>query len=153
SRVLADALFLVQTQFRRKSVRVEEDFAAELPPARGIRNKLQQVAVNLLQNAFQAVGDGGLVRLATRASGGFVDMVVSDDGPGIPAETRDRIFDPFFTTKPTGIGTGLGLSITYGIVQEHGGSIELQGHGRDGGATFTVHIPMEEGQGEPCSSS
>ena len=141
AQLLTDSVFLVQTQFKGRSVEVIEDFAADVPPAHGNANKLQQVAVNLLQNAFQAVGVGGRIRVAAQVTlEGHVDMVVSDNGHGIPAEVRDRIFDPFFTTKGTGEGTGLGLSITYGIVQEHGGTITLNTR-QGGGAVFTVRLP------------
>ncbi|MFH1531814.1 MAG: ATP-binding protein [Pseudomonadota bacterium] len=149
AKVLSDALFLVQTQFKKKLVTLVETFDDDAPRAHGNANKLQQVAVNLLQNAFQATPEGGRVCVATRpAKGDFVDMVVSDNGPGIPQELKDRIFDPFFTTKPLGAGTGLGLSITYGIVQEHEGTISLEEPGTDGGATFVVRLPAE-GRG-PC---
>ncbi len=141
ARVLTDSVFLVNTQFKGKAVEIIEDFGADVPLAHGNANKLQQVAVNLLQNAFQAVDARGRIRVATQVTlEGHVDMVVSDDGHGIPAEVRDRIFDPFFTTKDTGVGTGLGLSITYGIVQEHGGTITLDTR-PGGGATFTVRLP------------
>ncbi len=145
SRVLSDALFLVKTQFKQKAVDVVEDFDVTAPHAHGNSNKLQQVALNLLQNAFHAVPEGGRVRVATRpAADGFVDMIVSDSGPGVPEDAKDKIFDPFYTSKPTGVGTGLGLSITYGIVQEHDGTIALDETGMDGGATFVVRLPSEE---------
>ncbi len=148
ARVLSDALFLVQTQFKKKAVEIVEDFDVDTPRAHGNINKLQQVAVNLLQNAFQSVPAGGQIRITTRpGKDGCVDMVVQDDGPGIPAASKDRIFDPFFTTKPTGEGTGLGLSITYGIVQEHGGTISLEETETDGGATFVVRLPVERSEG------
>ncbi len=145
SKVLSDALFLVKTQFKKKAVEVVEDFDADAPRAHGNANKLQQVALNLLQNAFHAVPEGGRVRLATRpAPEGFVDMIVSDSGLGVPEDAKDKIFDPFYTSKPTGVGTGLGLSITYGIVQEHGGKIFLDESGIDAGATFVVRLPRED---------
>ena len=148
SRVLSDAIFLVQTQFKKKAVEIVEDFDGDAPRAHGNTNKLQQVAVNLLQNAFQAVPGGGRIRVATRPGKvGCVDMLVQDDGPGIPPELKDRVFDPFFTTKPTGVGTGLGLSITYGIVQEHGGTISLEETETNGGATFVVRLPVERSEG------
>jgi two-component system, NtrC family, sensor kinase len=145
TRVLSDALFLVQTQFKKKAVEVVEDFDSAAPRAHGNANKLQQVALNLLQNAFHAVPEGGRVRVATRpAPQGFVDMIVSDSGPGVPEDAKDKIFDPFYTSKPTGVGTGLGLSITYGIVQEHGGTITLEETGMEDGATFVVRLPIED---------
>ena len=144
AKVLSDAIFLVQTQYKGKAVQIVEDFDVNAPKAHGNGNKLQQVAVNLLQNAFQAVPPGGRIRIATRPSGGgCVDMVVGDNGPGIPDDKKNKIFDPFFTTKPTGVGTGLGLSITYGIVQEHDGTISLGEAGADEGATFVVRLPVE----------
>jgi two-component system NtrC family sensor kinase len=148
ARVLTDSLFLVKTQFKKKAVAIVEDFAPDTPRAHGNGNKLQQVAVNLLQNAFQAVPDGGRIRIATRpAPNGCVDMVVSDNGPGVAEDAKDKIFDPFYTSKPTGVGTGLGLSITYGIVQEHGGTIALEEAGDGGGATFVVRLPAQEDGG------
>jgi len=143
AQVLADAVFLVQTQFKKKAVQVKEDYDPDAPQAHGNANKLRQVAVNLLQNAFQAIPDGGSITVATRAADGYVDMVVSDNGPGIPSESRGKVFDPFFTSKPTGVGTGLGLSITYGIIKEHGGTITLEETGAGHGAMFTVRLPAE----------
>lgn len=148
AKVLMDSLFLVKTQFKKKAVVVTEDFDDDAPRAHGNANKLQQVAVNLLQNAYQAVPDGGRIRIMTRpALDGWVEMVVADHGPGVPEDAQDKIFDPFYTSKPTGEGTGLGLSITYGIVQEHGGTITLEETGDGGGATFVVRLPVEEDGG------
>jgi len=143
ARILSDAVFLVRTQFKKKSVRVREVFDPDAPLAHGNANKLQQVAVNLIQNAFQAVLEPGRIRVSTRSGDGWVEMIVADDGPGVPAESRNKVFDPFFTSKPTGIGTGLGLSITYGIIQEHGGKISLEETGAGRGATFIVRLPAE----------
>ncbi len=89
----------------------------------GIEHKLQQVFLNLFLNARDAMPSGGWLSIATRVEDGQVLVEVGDTGAGIPQEQLSRIYDPFFTTKPIGQGTGLGLSITYGIVQEHQGTI------------------------------
>ena len=89
----------------------------------GSRRELEQVLLNLLINAAQAIEGVGTVRVATSRCGDEVEIAVSDTGCGIPAEVMERIFDPFFTTKPVGEGTGLGLSISYEIVRRHGGRI------------------------------
>ncbi len=115
-----------------------------LPPIQGNATRINQVILNLISNAIDATHRGGTVTVATSADpdGQGVRFQVSDTGDGVDPEIRDRIFDPFFTTKPVGQGTGLGLSISYGIVQEHGGTIELEsepGHG----STFTVWLPPQ----------
>jgi two-component system NtrC family sensor kinase len=139
ARVAEDALFLVQPQLKAGPVEV----LRRLEPARalGNANLLQQVAVNLLVNAVQAVGGRGRITIATRPCGpDRVELVVSDDGPGIPADVASRIFEPFFTTKPEGQGTGLGLSICYRIVEDHGGTIRHD-PAPEGGAAFVVQLP------------
>jgi signal transduction histidine kinase len=90
---------------------------------RAVEHKLQQVFLNLFLNARDAMPKGGWLAIATHRDGDHVVVEVSDTGAGIPAEHLARIYDPFFSTKPIGQGTGLGLSITYGIVQEHDGTI------------------------------
>lgn len=100
--------------------------------------QIQQVMTNLVMNAIQAQPGGGRVEVAVEADGERVRLRVSDEGPGIPEEIRARVFEPFFTTKDVGEGTGLGLSVVHGIVQEHGGRIEVGG---ENGATFTVEFP------------
>ncbi len=97
--------------------------------------------MNLLANAIDACPEGGLVKLRTSRDGDEICIEVTDNGPGVPESIRQKIFDPFFTTKPQGAGTGLGLSISYGIVQEHGGHIDLT-NAPQGGAVFTVHLPL-----------
>jgi C4-dicarboxylate-specific signal transduction histidine kinase len=108
---------------------------------------LQQALLNVLINAEHAVINGGTRRidLATSTDDGRerVFLTVRDTGPGIPADVLPRIFDPFFTTKEVGQGTGLGLAITYGIVQEHGGTISAA-NAPDGGAVFRLELPSAE---------
>jgi len=114
------------------------DLSPDLPPIWGDANALQQVVMNLLTNARDAVrGDGGIV-VETRAAAeppGAVQLVVRDTGPGIPPEILPKIFDPFFTTKAE--GTGLGLSISYGIVRDHGGTVDVRSAPGEG-TTFVL---------------
>jgi signal transduction histidine kinase len=101
---------------------------------------MSQVFVNLILNAIQAMKGEGDLFIRLSADEEFVRIAVRDTGCGIPALVKGKVFDPFFTTKPVGQGTGLGLSISYGIVEQHGGRIEVdsvEGHG----ATFTVILP------------
>jgi two-component system NtrC family sensor kinase len=114
----------------------------DLPPVDCYAGQLNQVWMNLLQNAAQAAGPQGRVRVATRLDAERAAITVSDTGCGIAPEHLDKIFDPFFTTKPVGEGTGLGLSISYGIVKRHGGSITVEST-PGAGTTFTVAIPVD----------
>jgi signal transduction histidine kinase len=101
--------------------------------------------MNLLTNAAQAMGDrGGTIRVSTQSRDGRVLLIVSDDGPGIPADVLPRIFDPFFTTKDVGEGSGLGLSIVHGIIERHGGQIDVDSKPGQG-TTFTVSFPRPGG--------
>ncbi|HEX4683863.1 MAG TPA: HAMP domain-containing sensor histidine kinase, partial [Gemmatimonadaceae bacterium] len=106
---------------------------------------MEQVLTNLVMNAAQAAGSGGLVAVRVRSEPASHVIEVVDDGPGIAANVLPRIFEPFFTTKPTGQGTGLGLSVTMGIVRQHGGTIEVENRcpSREGctGARFIVRLP------------
>jgi signal transduction histidine kinase len=121
-------------------VRLETDLASGLLPVVCHRSELEQVVVNLVVNAFQAVEEAGCVRVETAPRPGGVLVRVSDDGCGIPEAMLDRIFDPFFTTKPVAEGTGLGLAICYHIVRNHGGTLSVES-GRGVGTTFTVDLP------------
>jgi two-component system, NtrC family, sensor kinase len=121
--VINDVLSLLEHQLRTGRIQVRKELATTLPAVLGIEYKLQQVFLNLLLNARDAMPRGGWLTIVTRDAGDAAIVEVADTGSGIPADQLSRIYDPFFTTKDIGKGTGLGLSITYGIVQEHGGSI------------------------------
>jgi signal transduction histidine kinase len=121
-------------------VTVDRKFG-ELPQVECIRSQIDQVFLNLLANAAQAIPGPGSITLRTRREDGVAVVSIADSGPGIPPEVSGRIFDPFFTTKPVGEGTGLGLSISYEIVKKHGGDIVAESP-LGGGAVFTVRIPV-----------
>jgi signal transduction histidine kinase/CheY-like chemotaxis protein len=127
-----------------EKINVKLDLDPNLPLVRGDAGQLQQVLMNLMGNARQAVeplGRGGTIQVSTRSVGErYAVLEVSDSGPGIPDTILARIFDPFFTTKPVGTGTGLGLSIVLGIVREHGGQVKVASP-PTGGAIFTLEFP------------
>jgi len=139
---------LLSRYFSGSKIKLTRDYA-ELPLIEAYSGQLNQVWMNLLANAAQAVsssGDGsGEVRITTRVEGESVSISVSDTGCGIAREHLDRIFDPFYTTKPVGEGTGLGLSITFGIVERHHGKISVKTAVNEG-STFTVTLPISVAQ-------
>ncbi|NIM00061.1 MAG: response regulator [Acidobacteria bacterium] len=144
--VVESVLALMGYQMRIDGVTVETDLSPDLPAVVGDHHHLQQVLVNLLTNARQAIrsdAQSGKIIVRTRLHGGEAVIEVEDDGPGIPEALRSRIFDPFFTTKPEGQGTGLGLALVYGIVRDHAGTIEALKEARDG-ACFRVTLPLPE---------
>jgi signal transduction histidine kinase len=148
-RVLARALASRAASLRRSRVDVRRHVAPKLPPVSGDALLLQQALLNILINAEHAIaatGSGGRIEISIDAGrgGDSVRLVIEDSGPGIPPHILPRIFDPFFTTKEVGQGTGLGLAITYGIVQEHGGSIQAV-NAPGGGARFTIELPAVQG--------
>jgi signal transduction histidine kinase len=112
-----------------------------LPSVECVRSQIDQVLLNLLANAAQAITGPGAITIETRVEDGCAVVAVSDSGPGIAPDVIGRIFDPFFTTKPVGEGTGLGLSISYEIVKKHRGEIRAESP-PGGGATFTVRLPL-----------
>ena len=139
--VIGRTLRMRQYQFNEASVRVESDLAADLPSVMGDARQLQQVCLNLLTNAVQAMSPaGGTLRVLTCQANDRVRLEVRDTGPGISADARPHIFEPFFTTKSEGEGTGLGLSVSYGIVTAHGGTIEIVETGA-GGTVMRVTLP------------
>ncbi len=140
--VISRSLRMRQYQFSEAAVRVEPELSSDLPAVLGDARQLQQVCLNLLTNAVQAmaVTGGGVLRVRSYVADGDVHLDVADTGPGISADVRERIFEPFFTTKREGEGTGLGLSVSYGIVTAHGGSIEVVETGAKG-TTFRVSLP------------
>lgn len=139
NRVIEDTLLLVEKSITREGLVLRRALAPGLPPVWGDANALQQVLVNLLTNARDALDRTGEIAVTTSADPrGGVRVVVRDTGRGIPPEALPRIFDPFFTTKAD--GTGLGLSISYGIVRDHQGTVDVQS--RTGqGTTFTLTFP------------
>ena len=116
----------------------------QLPAVECVRSQIDQVFLNLLANAAQAITGEGTITIETRVEHGAAVVAIGDTGSGIPADVVGRIFDPFFTTKPVGEGTGLGLSISYEIVKKHRGEIHATSPPGQG-ATFTVRIPMARG--------
>src|SRR5262245_23729564 len=143
------ALSLMQEQLRLRAIRVDLDLCADELVVHGNPIQLEQVFINLLTNARDAL-DGfpeerKTIRIVSSLERDRIRIVFQDTGPGIPADIAQRVFDPFFTTKEVGTGTGLGLSITYSIVKEHGGDISLAPT-PGGGATFTVEVPASAGQ-------
>ena len=136
---LESTLNVVWNEIKYKA-EVERDYG-DLPEIDCLPSQLNQVFLNLLVNAAQAIEQRGTITLRTRRDGDHVAISVCDTGSGIPPELMDRIFDPFFTTKPVGKGTGLGLSVTYGIVEKHGGRIEVDSVPGQG-STFTIRLPV-----------
>jgi len=114
----------------------------DIPQVECLPFQVNQVFLNLLINAAQAIPERGTITLRTMCVGAEVGIAISDTGTGMPPEVRDRIFDPFFTTKPVGTGTGLGLSVVYGIVEKHNGRIEVDTTVGQG-TTFTIWLPIK----------
>jgi two-component system NtrC family sensor kinase len=145
--IVERTLALRSYELRVENILVECDLAGDLPETMADPYQLQQVVLNLLTNAEQALLQDrgqGKVKIKTRmAEGRRIVVEISDDGPGVPRGIASRIFDPFFTTKPPGVGTGLGLSIVYGIVKRHRGEVTFENQS-GGGARFVVELPVVE---------
>ena len=137
-----EAISLCEQRVRSGSVKIQAQFADGLPTIRVSPSEAQQIFINLINNAIDAIEPkGGVVKISTRQEGDFLVVDVADNGPGIPDYVLTRIFDPFFTTKPVGKGTGLGLSICYGIVKKLGGDISVN-TAEGVGTTFHVKFPI-----------
>ena len=143
--IVADVLEFQTKEAGYRSITIEVDIPDEIPEFVSDRGKLQQVFINLVNNAFAAMKDGGRLEIRSRLGrdGKSVVTQVSDNGCGIPAENIKKIFEPFFTTKSGSGGTGLGLSITYGLVKEIGGEIDIQSTVGTG-TTFIITLPFEQ---------
>jgi PAS domain S-box-containing protein len=136
---LDTTLNIVANEIKYKAT-VEKQYG-KLPEIKCLASQLNQVFMNLLVNAAQAIKNRGVITIATGGGDGWVWVKISDTGCGIPQQNLKRIFEPFFTTKPVGSGTGLGLSLSYSIVNKHGGRIEVASK-PDAGTAFTIHLPV-----------
>ena len=159
--LLEKTLAVVKNTLLTKKIRLDSSFAPNLPMAAGDPSELQQVFINLINNARDAMKGGGILKVETKPApdGKRLAIEFSDTGNGIPREAQTKIFDPFFTTKKTGEGTGLGLSMSYGIITKFGGNIIFTTFPADEypekhGTTFTVYLPIaaEPEAGEAVSS-
>jgi len=141
--ILRKTIALRAYDFANHGVQIVERFDENLPELTGDSHQLQQVFLNILNNAYDAVhvtGRPGLIEIETVQDAGWLEILFRDNGEGI--RNPERIFDPFFTTKEVGQGTGLGLSICYGIVREHEGEIMCANNQEMPGATFSVRLPV-----------
>jgi C4-dicarboxylate-specific signal transduction histidine kinase len=141
--IILQALSLMQEQLRLRNIEVRTDLDRADPFVMGNAIQLEQVFLNLLTNARDALSQSErrLINISSRIDRQTVMAIFKDSGPGIPPELEHRVFDPFFTTKEVGEGTGLGLSITYGIVRDHNGTIQVENAPGEG-AAFLIHLPM-----------
>jgi two-component system NtrC family sensor kinase len=142
--LITDVIALVRHLAHTGGVEIHNDFGSDLPEVRVDRNQIKQVLLNLVHNALQSMPQGGRLQLVTRKDSReeneYVTIMVKDTGQGIPSDLIGRIFEPFFTTRQPGKGTGLGLSVSYGIVNDHGGFIDVESKIGEG-SCFTVWLP------------
>ncbi len=150
--LLESSIAMVKNQAEFHNVQLVFNLAENLPSVTVDPNQIQQVFLNMLTNAVDAMNDVGTIKITTRIvkdetdpNKQFVEIEFADTGPGIPPEHMNKIFEPFFTTKPVGKGTGLGLPVSYGIIKKHGGDITVKSEvGK--GATFLIRLPAEQPQ-------
>ena len=141
--VVKKAVSLLENQATFQNIEMIENLQQGLPGIYADESQLQQVFVNIIMNAAEAMDGKGTLEIATgrNAEGGNLAISFSDTGPGISEENLEQLFEPFFTTKEVGYGTGLGLSISYGIVERHGGTIKAE-NSPGNGSTFIVILPI-----------
>ena len=139
--IVADTLSLLDHQLKSANIKIEKEFSSAVPMAFGNAGKLQQVFLNLFLNASDAMPGGGTLKVRTDTAEARLQVWIEDTGVGISGENIKKIYDPFFTTKEAGKGTGLGLSVSYGIVQEHGGSMDVDSVPGEG-TTFRLELPL-----------
>jgi two-component system, NtrC family, sensor kinase len=141
--ILEESVAFLENEARYRNIKIQADYALDLPMTASDSSQLQQVFLNILNNAIDALGKDGEIHLKTRhlAKNNEIGIEISDSGPGIPREMLNKIFDPFFTTKEVGKGTGLGLSISHSIVEKLGGRIMVASE-EGQGTTFTIYFPV-----------
>ncbi|WP_432736139.1 sensor histidine kinase [Maridesulfovibrio sp. FT414] len=151
--LVRETVSFLNNEILYRTIWVNYDLDPDLPSISTDFNQIQQVVLNLVENAIDAVDRDGSILLSTRSGGDFVEFQISDSGPGVPPEFLSRVFDPFFTTKAAGEGTGLGLSIIYSILKKLGGDIKARNL-PGSGAQFTVRLPLVNSdifeKEEPC---
>jgi len=141
NRTINQTVDILENFARTNNIDIQTDLAGNLPITAGDQAQLQQVILNLVNNAIDAIGKDGTVSIKSSRDPSHITVVIADSGPGIPESMQKKIFDPFFTTKSTGKGTGLGLWISYNIIEKMGGKLSLQS--REGqGAAFTITLPI-----------
>ena len=141
NRVLDQTIDILSNHARINDIDIQTDFTEYLPVIASDQSQLQQVFMNLINNAIDAIGSDGVIDVSTRLEKSYINISIRDNGPGIPEAVQKKIFDPFFTTKHAGNGTGLGLSISYSIIEKMGGKITLES--KEGqGTTFVVSLPI-----------
>jgi len=145
---LRDTVLLLGAKAREKSVRVALEIAEDVPRIPAFGAELNQVWSNLIDNALDAVGEGGHVTVHAARAGDTVVVSVADDGAGVPDDVKPKIFDPFFTTKPVGRGTGLGLDIVRRVVEHHHGRIEFESAAGGGRTEFRIVLPADSFRGD-----
>jgi len=141
NKVVEDTLSLLKSQLIVNNIEVITDFKADFPIVKGIPNQIQQVFVNIIVNAKDAMPDGGKLKITTEIEDDMVITSFSDTGHGISKENLSKIFEPFFTTKLNKKSVGLGLSISYNIIREHGGDIKVESEPGIG-TTFHIYLPL-----------
>jgi two-component system, NtrC family, sensor kinase len=147
SEVISSAARLLAHQKRGEKIDIQVDAPNDLPPVLGDNGQLQQAVIALATNAVDAMPFGGILKISARAYEDRVLIAVADNGIGIPSDNLPKIFEPFFTTKEVGRGTGLGLAVCYGILTEHGGSLDVQST-VGVGTTFTISLPTANHNGD-----
>jgi signal transduction histidine kinase len=139
---LDNTLLILKHKLKGKNIEVVRDYAEDLPPVTVFGSELNQVWTNLIDNAVDAMGEGGRLRVRTVREPAHAMVEVRDNGPGIPEEVRPHLFEPFFTTKPVGEGTGLGLDTALRIVRKHRGNIRFET--KPGDTCFQVRLPLSQ---------
>jgi two-component system NtrC family sensor kinase len=145
--LIENIILLVRNQASFRNITIEKELGEAIPDLYADPDQIQQVFVNIILNAAEAMTKGGklTIRSSRAPDSQSIDVSIADTGPGIPEDLKERIFDPFYTTKEH--GTGLGLSISYGIIEQHGGTIAVSssnGHG----TVFIIHLPILPGENE-----
>ncbi|MBW2321051.1 MAG: GHKL domain-containing protein [Deltaproteobacteria bacterium] len=140
--VLHQTLELLQSYAQTNNIEISKDFQSELPIIASDQSQLQQVFLNLINNAIDAVEKDGWIEVKTRKKDSQIVIAIKDNGPGIAEEHLKKVFDPFFTTKETGKGTGLGLSVSYNIIKKLGGTIKAESKPSEG-AVFSIKLPIK----------